>query len=85
MLTSLDIRHAYARIHGLSSIDELVKFDMLNAGAFPPEDLGLPIDEFMVKHGFIAAYTKLIPTEIVCYPEDNQEVKVKRAYNKRVK
>lgn len=87
MLTSLDIRHAYARIHGLASIDELIKFDMLNSASFPAEDLELMIDEFMLKHGFVEVKEKRTTSEVVCYPdfsENQHESRVKRTYKKRV-
>jgi hypothetical protein len=55
MLTSKDIRLAYSALHGVTSIAEFEKYNLMNASQYPAEWLELPISEFMVMAGFVAS------------------------------
>lgn len=72
IITTQDIRNAYAQIHGLTlaNLKEFERLGLLTADQYNAEDLSLPINEFMVKAGFI---------------QHVMEKTDKRPYNKRVK
>lgn len=83
MITSYDIRMAYARLHNLTSIAEFEKYGLMDAKQYPSEWLELDINEFMVIAGFLTEEA-FKPTEIVCYPDKETE-KPKRGRKPKAK
>lgn len=85
MITTLELRQRYIQVHNLnySAMDEFEKFGQLKAEDYSDELRSLPLDEFMVAAGFVAAEEKLTPSEIICYPTCSQPAK--RAYNRKSK